>query len=145
MKIARFSADRRVVHGVLEGDEFIEIRGSIYTQFRFTSTRYKLAEIKPLPPTTPSQIWLSWCCSGKGLPGHPEPTQKGLNALTGYDDPIIIPKDSSGGVHCAGEIVAVIGKYCRRVSIARASRYILGYTMGNDIVEPTWQVESPRI
>jgi 2-keto-4-pentenoate hydratase/2-oxohepta-3-ene-1,7-dioic acid hydratase in catechol pathway len=72
-------------------------------------------------------------------PQHPEPWHKGRNSLTGPEDPIIIPKDSSGDVHFEGEVVAVIGKECRRVTPAQSPRFILGYTCGNDVSERTWQ------
>jgi 2-keto-4-pentenoate hydratase/2-oxohepta-3-ene-1,7-dioic acid hydratase in catechol pathway len=44
-------------------------------------------------------------------------------------------------VHYEGEVVAVIGKDCRRISPAQAPRFILGYTCGNDVSERTWQGE----
>jgi 2-keto-4-pentenoate hydratase/2-oxohepta-3-ene-1,7-dioic acid hydratase in catechol pathway len=72
-------------------------------------------------------------------PQHPEPWHKGRNALTGPNDPIIIPKDSGGDVHYEGEAVAVIGKECRRVTPAQAAKFILGYTCGNDVSERSWQ------
>jgi 2-keto-4-pentenoate hydratase/2-oxohepta-3-ene-1,7-dioic acid hydratase in catechol pathway len=77
--------------------------------------------------------------SAPPIPRHPEPWHKGRNALVGPDDPIIIPKDSSGNVHYEGEAVAVIGKECRRVTPAQASKFILGYTCGNDVSERSWQ------
>ena len=43
--------------------------------------------------------------------------------------------------HFEGEVVAVIGKQCRRVAPDQAGRYILGYTCGNDVSERTWQKE----
>jgi 2-keto-4-pentenoate hydratase/2-oxohepta-3-ene-1,7-dioic acid hydratase in catechol pathway len=70
---------------------------------------------------------------------HPEPWQKGVNALTGPEDPIIIPKDSLGEVHFEGEAVAVIAKACRRVTPVQAPKYILGYTCGNNVSERAWQ------
>ena len=38
MKIARFRSNGRTVYGVVQGDEVVEIRGSIYTRFRLTDT-----------------------------------------------------------------------------------------------------------
>ena len=72
-------------------------------------------------------------------PQHPEPWHKGRNALIGHEDYIVIPKDSNGDVHYEGEVVAVIGKPCRRVSPNNALRYVLGYTCGNDVSERAWQ------
>ena len=153
MKIARFRVARRVAFGVVEGDEIIEIRGSIYSRFRLTDTQHPLSAVKILPPTDPREIWgpgvnfadhleTAALALGKDvvpIPEHPQPWQKARNSLTGTGDPIIIPKDSTGEVHYEGEVVAVIGKNCRRVTSAQAKRYILGFTCGNDVSERTWQ------
>ena len=153
MKIARFRAGRRVAFGVVKDQEIIEIRGSIYTRFRMTDTIHKLGEVKLLPPTDPGELWgpglnfidhLEYSGSVFGteappIPKHPNPWRKGRNALTGYGDPIIIPKDVKGEVHYEGEAVAIIGKECRRVTPGEAPRYILGYACGNDVSERSWQ------
>ena len=82
----------------------------------------------------------------KERPGpRPEPWHKGRNSLTGHGDPIIIPRDSDGEVHCQGEAVAVIGRNCRRVSPVDARRYILGYACGNDVCDQTWQREDTTV
>ena len=155
MKIARFRDGRRTAYGIVDQDEIAEIRGSIFTRFRITDTRYKLVDVRLLPPTDPMQIW----CPGLNFAEHrefadevlgqdrtpstkcPEPWHKGRNALIGHEDYIIIPKDSGGDVHYEGELVAVIGKMCRRVTPKEALRYVLGYSCGNDVSERTWQRE----
>jgi 2-keto-4-pentenoate hydratase/2-oxohepta-3-ene-1,7-dioic acid hydratase in catechol pathway len=155
MKIARFRTGRRIAYGVVDGKELIEIRGSIYARFRLTDIRCLLADVKLLPPTDPSQIWgpglnfadhLEFVGSVYGektppTPKHPEPWHKGRNSLVGPEEPIIIPHDASSDVHYEGEAVAVISKDCRRVTPAQASRFILGYTCGNDVSERSWQKE----
>ena len=149
MKIARFRADRRVAFGAVMGEEIVEIRGSIYTRFRLTDTHHLLSDVKLLPPTEPEAIWgpglnfadhVGFASSMLGekiplSPDHPEPWHKGRNALTGPEDPIILPRDSDGDLHYEGEAVAVISKNCRRITPAQAGRYILGYTCGNDVSE----------
>ena len=57
MKIARFRSNGRTAYGVVQGDEVVEIRGSIYTRFRLTDTKHPLQDVKLLPPTDPSEIW----------------------------------------------------------------------------------------
>ena len=155
MKIARFRAGRRAAFGVVQGNEIVETRGSIYSRFRLTDNRFALGDVTLLPPTEPSAIWgpgvnfpdrVDAAASLRGdssVPSleYPEPWQKGRNSLTGPGNPIIIPKDSDGEVHFEGEAVAVIGKQCRRVAPDQAGRYILGYTCGNDVSERTWQKE----
>nr|MDQ3830500.1 fumarylacetoacetate hydrolase family protein [Candidatus Tectomicrobia bacterium] len=42
-------------------------------------------------------------------------------------------------VQYEGELVAVIGKKCKRISEDEALDYVLGYTIGNDVSERTWQ------
>ena len=153
MKIARFRTGRRVAYGVVVGEEIDEIRGSIYTNFRNTGTRHRLSEVKLLPPTDAAELWgpglnfidhLEYAGSVFGqeampVPENPQPWRKGRNAMTGVNDPIIIPKDVAGEVHYEGEAVAVIGKQCRRISPERAGEFILGYTCGNDVSERGWQ------
>ena len=160
MKIARFRAGRRVAFGVVRDEEIIEIRGSIFTRFRLTDNRLPVSNVTLLPPTEPTGIWgpgpnsanhfasggpggdaLGGSAQRKTGPRRPEPWHKGRNSLTGHGDPIIIPRDSVGEVHCQGEVVAVIGRNCRRVSPADAGRYILGYACGNDVCDQTWQSE----
>jgi 2-keto-4-pentenoate hydratase/2-oxohepta-3-ene-1,7-dioic acid hydratase in catechol pathway len=61
------------------------------------------------------------------------------NALIAQNEAIVIPQDASELVQYEGEVVAVIGKKCRRVSEAEALDYVLGYTIGNDVSERVWQ------
>ena len=153
MKIARFRTGRRIAYGVVFDDEIAEIRGSIYAKFRITDTRYPLSEVKLLPPTEATELWgpglnfldhleYAGTVLGQGtpaVPDRPQPWRKGRNAMTGVNDPIIVPKDAAGEVHYEGEAVAIIGKNCRRISPERASQFILGYTCGNDVSERSWQ------
>ena len=152
MKIARFRSNGRTAFGVVQGDEVVEIRGSIFTRFRLTDTKHPLQDVKLLPPTEPSEIWcpglnfanhLEFAASVLGdenptVPEHPEPWIKARGSLTGTGEPIILPRDSTD-VHYEGEAVAVIGKLCHRVTTKDAPKYILGYTCGNDVSDRTWQ------
>ena len=153
MKIARFRQDGRSAYGVVQGDELVEIRGSIYTRFRLTDTKHALADVTLLPPTEPSEIWapglnfanhLAFAAGVLGdedpqLPQHPDPWIKARGSLTGTGDTIMLPYDSAGDIHYEGEAVAVIGKTCRRITVAEAGGCILGYTCGNDVSERAWQ------
>ena len=153
MKIARFRSNGRIAFGVIQGDDVVEIRGSIYTRFRMTDTKHRLQDVKLLTPTEPTEIWcpglnfanhLEFAAGILGdenpsVPEHPNPWIKARGSLTGTGEPIILPKDSSGDVHYEGEAVAVIGKTCRRVTPLEASTRILGYTCGNDVSDRAWQ------
>ena len=153
MKIARFREGRRVAYGVIEGDEVCEIRGSIFSRFRVTDNRFKLDDVRLLAPTDPMQMWcpglnfadhLEFAASVLGpeasqAPQEPQPWHKGRNSLIGPEDTVVIPRDSQGEVHYEGELVAVIGRTCRRATPQNAMKHVLGYTCGNDISERTWQ------
>ncbi len=153
MKIARFRHDNRTAYGVVQGEEVVEIRGSIYSRFRMTNTKHRLVDVRLLPPTDPREMWcpglnfanhLEYAASVLGekdakIPEHPEPWIKARGSLTGTHESIILPYDASGEIHYEGEAVAVIGKTCRRVTPQEASKYILGYTCGNDVSERSWQ------
>ena len=139
MKIARFRSNGRTAYGVVQGDEVVEIRGSIFTRFRMTDTKHLLQNVKILPPTEPTEIWcpglnfanhLEFAAGVLGddnptVPEHPEPWIKARGSLTGTDEPIVLPSDSTD-VHYEGEAVAVIGKACHRVTPQEAPKYILG-------------------
>ena len=136
MKIARFQCNGHTAHGVVEGDEVIEIEGDIFSDFKASGERRKLADVKLLAPTDPKEIWgpglnfanhLEFAAGVLGdedphVPEHPEPWIKARNSLTGTGENIILPHDTAGEVHYEGEAVAIIGKPCRRVSPQEAGQ-----------------------
>ena len=153
MKIGRFQYNGHTAHGVVEGDEVVEIEGDIYSDFKASGERRKLEDVKLLAPTDPREIWapglnfanhLEFAAGVLGdedphIPEHPEPWIKARNSLAATGETIILPHDTAGEVHYEGEAVAVIGRPCRRVSPQEAGSYILGYTCGNDVSERAWQ------
>src|SRR3984885_4723505 len=42
------------------------------------------------------------------------------------------------------ELVAVIGKKCRRIPAERAQEYVFGYAVGNDVTVRDWQQKTPQ-
>ena len=61
------------------------------------------------------------------------------NAIIASGEDIVIPKDSPGPVEFEGELVAVIKNKIKNVTEERALDHVLGYTLGNDVSERTWQ------
>ena len=153
MKIARFRYNGHTAHGVVEGNEVVEIQGDIFSEFEASGERRKLEDVELLAPTDPKEIWapglnfanhLEFAAGVLGdkdpqVPEHPEPWIKARNSLTGTGQDIVLPHDTAGEVHYEGEAVAIIGKPCRRVSPQEAGKYIFGYTCGNDVSERAWQ------
>ena len=57
MKIARFQYNGHTAHGVVDGDELVEIEGDIFSNFKAGGERRKLADVTLLAPTDPHEIW----------------------------------------------------------------------------------------
>ncbi len=64
---------------------------------------------------------------------------RSVNALIPTGAEIVIPADSPGPVEYEGELVAVIKTKTRNVSERDVLGCVLGYTLGNDVSERTWQ------
>ena len=152
MKFGRFEQQGRIFYGAVEGDQVAELEGSIFDRYQTTSKRHGLASVKTLVPCMPSNFY----CAGLNYAAHiewankrtggnrkvPEKADIGYrspNALAASGEAIVIPADSPGPVQFEGELVAVIGKRARNLSEKEALSCVLGYTLGNDVSERTWQ------
>ena len=86
---------------------------------------------------------VTWAAKMRGeepvLPEKADIGYRAINALVPNEHPIIVPKDATELVQYEGELVVVIGKECKNVTQAQALDYVLGYTIGNDVSERTWQ------
>ena len=67
------------------------------------------------------------------LPDHPLIFLKPTTAVTGPGADIFLPKMAPSEVDYEGELVIVIGKRAKDVSIEEAKDYIFGYSIGNDV------------
>ena len=105
-------------------------------------------EVPVIPPTFyaaginyPEHV--TWAAKMRGeepvLPEKADIGYRAINALVPNEHPIIVPKDATELVQYEGELVVVIGKECKNVTQAQALDYVLGYTIGNDVSERTWQ------
>jgi 2-keto-4-pentenoate hydratase/2-oxohepta-3-ene-1,7-dioic acid hydratase in catechol pathway len=84
--------------------------------------------------------WANRHHGGKyGIPVQADIGYRSTNALILNGEDIVIPADSPGPVEFEGELVAVIGRVARNVPEDRALDYAMGYTLGNDVSERTWQ------
>jgi 2-keto-4-pentenoate hydratase/2-oxohepta-3-ene-1,7-dioic acid hydratase in catechol pathway len=152
MKFGRFEQQGRVFHGIVEGDRVIELEGSFLGKHQATSRKHALASLKTLVPCVPANFY----CAGLNYAAHiewankrtggnrkvPEKADIGyrsVNALVANGEAIVIPADSPGPVEFEGELVAVIGKTARDLSEKEALSCVLGYTLGNDVSERSWQ------
>ena len=61
--------------------------------------------------------------------------------MIAHGETIVLPKDSTEKVEYEAELVVVIGKRAKNITEAEALGYVLGYTIGNDLSERSWQKE----
>jgi 2-keto-4-pentenoate hydratase/2-oxohepta-3-ene-1,7-dioic acid hydratase in catechol pathway len=152
MRWARFEQNGSPCYAVLEGDTVIPVRGSPFAAWERTSARLKLADVKLLVPVVPSTFY----AAGMNYPEHvrevaekvgqkpnlPTAADVGYranNALIADDETIVIPADATDQVQYEGELVVVIGQKCKHLTRENALSAVMGYTIGNDVSERTWQ------
>ena len=152
MLICKFRTGDREAYGIVEGDNVMEVQGGLFDGLQQTGSKYALSSVKLLPPVVPPTFYaaginfpehVTWAAQMRGeepnLPKQADVGYRAINALTGHSDPIMVPADATEMLQYEGEVVVVIGKECRNVTEEQALDYVLGYTIGNDVSERTWQ------
>ena len=152
MKWCRFSTGNGISYGIIEGDDVVEVEGNPFDGYKKTSKSQPLASVKLEVPVIPPTFYaaginypehVTWAAKMRGeepvLPEKADIGYRAINALVPNEHPIIVPKDATELVQYEGELVVVIGKECKNVTQAQALDYVLGYTIGNDVSERTWQ------
>ena len=148
----RFQAGSTVSYGIVENDVITQVEGDPFAGHKLTSTKHPLNKVKLLIPFVPGNFYcvginykdhIVKMAAKRGVepqfPPKPDIGYRANNALIATDEPIVIPKDATDQVQYEGELVAVIGKRCKRVPEAEALDCVFGYTIGNDVSERTWQ------
>lgn len=151
MRWCRFVRGAEIRFGIAEGDEVLEVVGSPFDTYEVTSRRHPVSDVRLLTPCFPPTFYcaglnyrahIAWASKRRGIdipvPASPDIGYRAQSALVAHGEPIVIPADSTGDVHYEGELVAVIGRRARHVTVDDALDYMLGYTCGNDVSERTW-------
>ncbi|ETX00525.1 MAG: 2-keto-4-pentenoate hydratase [Candidatus Entotheonella factor] len=155
MRWCRFEAGGHVRYGIVEDETHVTaVDGSPFDTYQVTSTHYALSDVKLLAPVIPTtfyagglnypvhnQWWADY--SGSKLSNRTEPGigYRTQNAIIAHDEAIVKPRGASDEFQVEGELVVVIGKTAKHVSKEEALNYVLGYTIGNDVSQRTWQIE----
>ena len=118
------------------------LSGDVYQPASLTRTDQRVRIATYLPPVHP----LSIQCIGLNYRDHAEETKmaipnypvlfyKNLSSAAGHLSAVRIPKvvQAVPETDYEAELVVVIGRQCRDVSVADALQYVLGYAPGNDI------------
>jgi len=141
MRIVRYitEAGKKPKYGWLLGDKVGEIGGNVFGRYRRKEAETPLADVKLVAPSEPSKI----ICVGRNyiehakelgneVPKVPLIFLKPPSSIIASSDTVILPPQSAQVEH-EGELVVVIGKRGRNITAENARKYILGYTVGNDV------------
>jgi acylpyruvate hydrolase len=161
MKIVGFVADGRERLGVIDNGEIVDLQaidpnlpanlGDVLAKtdgdLKFvadlakkatSAARRPLAGLKfGLPVSRPGKIvclglnYLDHVKEGPNIPKYPTLFMRGLNSIVPHEAPIIRPKVSETFDYEA-EMVAVVGKRARNMTMANATSCIAGYTCSNE-------------
>ncbi|MBI4183175.1 MAG: fumarylacetoacetate hydrolase family protein [Proteobacteria bacterium] len=154
MRWVRYEADGAVRYGILEGEDIAEVSGTPFDAYERTAKRRKLAAVKLLVPVVPPTFYAAGInymdhiieqakLTGREpkVPKKADIGYRANNALIAHGEPIVIPKDATEKVHYEGELVVVIGRKAKHLAEKEALSCVLGYTIGNDVSERSWQAE----
>ncbi len=142
-KFVRYSANGATSYGILEGETIRELAGDLFDTPRPTGRTVRLASVSLLAPVVPSKVIAVGLNYKSHLGETPAAKYPGLFAkmptsIVGPEASIVIPPGAAN-VHFEGELVIVIGRRAKNVSVADAPQYIFGVTAGNDVSERDWQ------
>ena len=143
MKLGRFQWDDETIYGVIQGDQVLSIIGNIFDDFEVGDPFCSVEEVRFLPPTEPRSIVAMGINSQRRVEQHYSGSQeiqyhgpvvflKPCSSVIGHLDPIVKPAIAQN-LSAAGELVVVIKKQAKLIDESEASKYILGYTCGNDL------------
>jgi len=146
MKIARCIYQGKEIVGKVEDGVLIPMTGDLFGEHSFKGQPLPMAGMVFLPPTSPSKILAAGLNyrdhaeeMGIPIPKWPNVFIKPNSALTGHNRPVYLPAKFANRVDYEAELVVVIGKTARHVSVDRALDYVLGYTCGNDVTARNMQ------
>ncbi len=153
MRWARFAGEGgEARYGIVEGDRIQPVAGSPFGEWAKAGGPVALAGVKLLVPVIPPTFYAcglnyeghirevaAKIGQPPDLPTQPDVGYRANNALIADGEAIVIPRDATEKVQYEGELVVVIGKTARHLSEADALSCVLGYTIGNDVSERSWQ------
>ena len=152
MRWIRYQYGGATSYGIVEGDQVEGVSGNPFDGHRATGNRLPLSAVKVGVPFVPRTFYAAGINyeehvreaaallgNEPNLPTRADVGYRSNNALIAHGEPIIIPADATERVQYEGELVVVIGKQAKHLSEDAAFSCVLGYTIGNDVSERTWQ------
>ena len=154
MRWARYQTDDGVSYGIVsaDGSAIDEVEGTPFGDYVKTGVRRSLDDVRLLIPFEPKTFYAAGvnyeehvreaaALLGRepDIPQKPDIGYRANNALIAHGEPIVKPADSTERFQYEGELVVVIGRQAKYLSEEDALSCVLGYTIGNDVSERTWQ------
>ena len=152
MRWIRYQYGGATSYGIVDGDHVEGVSGNPFDGHRKTGHRLPLSAVNIRVPFVPRTFYAAGINyeahvreaaallgTEPNLPTRADVGYRANNALIAHGEPIIIPADATEKVQYEGELVVVIGKQVKHLSEDEAFSCILGYTIGNDVSERTWQ------
>lgn len=139
----RTTPSARAMWGRLDGGTVRELSQAPYLATQETGKKYSLAKVMLAAPVEPLKllaVGLNYRShvGNRAIPKEPEIFYKPITCLQDPGAPIIHPSDSKN-THYEGELVIVVGKGGKNLSLDQAKDAIFGVTCGNDVSERDWQ------
>lgn len=147
MIIARFQVGENILYGEIREGRVYVLEGDIFGSYQVTGKSYDLKEVRVLAPVDPGKVilvGLNYFAHIKEYQSNPQIPKEPViwmappTAIIGPNEEIAIPYPEHE-THYEAELVVVIGKEARDISIQDAASYILGYTCGNDVSDRVLQ------
>ncbi len=133
-------------YGVLEGESIRQLEGDLFDNPRPTGKTVRVADVElglPLDPRKVGKVIgvAAAYNNNQGAPPrvipHPRWFAKLPSALNAHEGEVEWPPDATN-LNFEGELVLVIGRQGRHLSVEEAPDYVFGVTVGNDWSENTW-------
>ena len=142
-KYVRYEHDGATSYGVLEGETIHQLGGSVFEAPERTGVTVALGDVTLLAPSEPQKVVAAGLNYRSHLGGaqpaeYPGLFDKHATSLIGHEAEITYYEDATN-LHFEGEMVLIIGKVTRNVSVEDAPDHIFAVAPGNDISERVWQ------
>ena len=152
MRWVRYESNGQSVYGIVDGDCVQPVTGDPFGDYERSGDSVALDSVKLLAPVVPRTFYAAGINyeahvreaaallgTEPNLPEKPDIGYRANNAIIAHGEPIVVPADATERVQYEGELVVVIGKQAKNLSEADALSCVLGYTVGNDVSERSWQ------
>ncbi len=147
-RYVRYATGGQASYGILEGETVHQLAGDLFdTPQTCTGTTVRVSDVQLLVPLDPARVGKVIGVTGnhdapdEHLPvPHPRWFAKLPSSLNPHEGDVELPP-GAGNLNYEGELVIIIGKPGRHISVEDAPDHVFGVTVGNDWSENTWYGE----